>query len=232
MNLAALAAHIVARDTPLLLVDTCAIGDIIREAHRSTHKGKSIEAARILTDASVASALTIVAAQTVLDEWQRHRPNIGDELERAIAGLDQSIARVQNAAGAAGMSQAFTPISYTQIAVAAAINNTADLFAAEAQTMDRDDPSWLRAMQRAVHLKRPSQKGQTVHDSEIIEHYLGLCSALRGANFNRPFVFVTANTRDYCDTAGALHGDLQHDFTAVNLDFVKDLSWARVRLGL
>src|SRR5690349_6131143 len=94
--------QVLQRGSPLLFLDTCAIGDILREAHRPHQKVRSIQAACSLTAATRAGALTLVAAQTVLDEWAKHRDTVTLELQRGIQSVDDGIARVINAGMNAG----------------------------------------------------------------------------------------------------------------------------------
>jgi hypothetical protein len=224
--------RVIARGAPLLLLDTCAVGDILREAHRLQHRLRSIEAARALSTETRNGTLTIVAAQTVLDEWVKHRDDLTLELQRGIQTVDDGIARVIHASSRAGAPSPCACASHTHANVANNVVDVADELIGPALPLDRNDASRLRAMDRAIAPRRPARKGQTAHDCEIIEHCLGLCQELRGAGFAQVCVFVTSNINDYCDEAGKLHPDLVGDFAGVDLRFVTDLSWARNELGL
>lgn len=229
---AAFSASAILRDTPILLPDTCAIGDILREPHRSNHKGKSIEAARVLADASANGRVTIAIAQRVLEEWTNHRQGLVLELERGVRNLDDAVVRLHEATVHAGSTIPFPRPAYDVVAVSNAVTDVADNLVREAHILAQEDPSLLRGMMRAVQLRRPARKGQTAHDCEVIEHYFGACRELRNAGFTRPIVFVTSNTNDYCETGVTPHGDLAPEFGSLDLDFVTDMAWARRQLGL
>jgi len=86
-------------------------------------------------------------------------------------------------------------------------------------------------MDRVVRQLRPSRRGSGL-DANIIEHYFALGRELRVRSFGHPFVFVSSNTADYCETRSILHPDLSADFQALSLAYTSSLPWAKSALGV
>jgi hypothetical protein len=94
-----------------------------------------------------------------------------------------------------------------------------------------DNDHWLRAVKRHINKLPPAARGEQVKDCAIIEHFLALCDSLRQGGFREKCIFVSSNTKDYCEHAVRLHPNLGREFEAVGLDFVTDFAWARSVLG-
>lgn len=215
---------IVSREQGVLLLDTCALGDIIRELHRTGHKGKSAAAsAQVLARVSP----LVVVTDTVVEEWARNRQLVVSECKNDLRNLDKAVDRVSRTGALLGYE--IPRLNVERTGIVDALARSADQLLALALVLDRDDGAYARAVSRAVQRRRPSAKGK-IHDSLIVEHYLCLCEASRAAGFVGQCSFVSSNTRDYCGLDGELHRDLAGDFAAHGLEFSTDLSGALVQV--
>lgn len=71
----------------------------------------------------------------------------------------------------------------------------------------------------------PSRKG-TVKDCIIYEHCLEISSLLRRQNFAEKIVFLTSNTKDFCDSNGYAKQQINSDFSNLNIGLCLNWSWA------
>lgn len=62
-----------------------------------------------------------------------------------------------------------------------------------------EDRLKTRATDRAVSSTPPAKKGSAVKDCIIYEHCLDLFRRLRQEDFGKACIFLTSNTKDYCD---------------------------------
>jgi hypothetical protein len=115
---------------------------------------------------------------------------------------------------------------YAQLGVAGRLRDLSRQLLDKAVCLDADAGCRLRAFERVVDKRPPSEKSGEVKDSAIIEEYPGVCQRLQAAGFARERVFCTSNTSDYCAASAQPHPDLKAEFDACGLTFTTNLPWA------
>jgi hypothetical protein len=228
-TLAAAEEMIVALGRPVLMLDTCVLLDIIRAPVRDDVA--SVKAAiRLLSriTANPASVLLVVTSM-VMDEWARNSPSVRDEVLVTIHKLNAQMESVYETCVAADISRADAPPTFDGAFIVSHLQQIATKLISSAIILANDDDCKTNAYQRVITKVPPSRKGGQLPDCEIIEHYLTLSDRLRSAAVVPKRLFVSSNTKDYCED-GKLHPELADQFSKVGLDFASNLSWGESSL--
>lgn len=225
--------RIVRARTPILLPDTCALLDLVREPIREGFTGAHVEAAlRLIARATARPAtLRIAIAHQVLTELQEHRVSIEQGAEAAVKKLEDTVHRVQAIMTALGL-----PTS------APGLVNARLPPAAQALVQEFLDVAMHVGSPRGIHGKAyariaaniaPAQKGQQAKDCIVLESYLQLAREARQSGVAEPIVFFTTNTRDYSDgtNKGAAHPTLVDEFAALDVRYAVNFGMAEHLLG-
>lgn len=230
LSIAEVVRAAVARPAPLLCVDTCSVLDVAREPHRPHQTGRCIAACRTITNASSSATAYVIVAPTVPTELQRNRQTVFDELAKSIEVIEDGTRRVLDAISDSGLGISGGRVPLTALNLPASLGAVIDALGASWIQLVEDPAANDRAFRRAVQLIAPSRKGEVL-DAQIVEHYLGLGSALRSAGFTSPIVMVSSNTADY-GRPGNIKPPLDADFSSIGLRFTTDFAWAVRELGL
>ena len=225
--MAAAATVAMQRNLAVLCVDTCSLLDVLRSPLRGDG-ARTIAAADALAKAQSAGQLTLFMAPSITPELARNVAIVKRELEQHLTRVDDDVHRAADCLGQCGSCIAVVSLKGSSLQTQ--LEGRFDRLVNACDILDADDGAKGQAIDRAVNQRRPSTKG-SVLDANIIEHYLALGRELKRLGFGRPFVFVSSNTKDYCE-AGALHADLSADFQALSLEYTSTLPWAKKALGL
>jgi hypothetical protein len=214
-------SRIRAQPAPVLLIDTSALLDLIRDPTRDRFSDAHVLAAIQLLECAEKSQTTLwlILAQQVLNEINDNRPTVLLEAERSLISLESTVKRVQSILSAHG-------INTTDIA--------SELSAAKFSGIA--DALVTRYLEAGVHIKQPteisgailtriarnaapSQKGTQAKDCIVIETYLHFVGLLRASDIGVPVVFFTTNKNDYSDlTKNSLpHPDLVPEFSRLDI---------------
>jgi hypothetical protein len=226
--------RIIAAPAPVLLCDTCALLDLMRDPTRDALSADQIEAAlRLLERAEHPDGtLWLPIAGQVLDERRHNQANVKQEAETRIRRFEETIHRVQGILAAYGLQT-------TAITPALVASNFPD---AAGSVVDRYFSAGLKmrnprniekiAYARMAANRAPSSKGQQTKDCVVIECYLSLASQLRAQHFAGRIVFLTTNKNDYSDPiTKSLHSDLVPEFTAMNMTYATNFQMAEHQLA-
>jgi hypothetical protein len=228
-----LCEEILGAPAPVVMLDACATLDIIRAPLRENVPPGVIVAARNLVVKATATPKTawIVASQTVIGEWERHRAPVEKTVGDHLGQLDRNARLVQLVAADVLPSGAVSHAALRGLGLEAALVQTAQNLIDAAEVLGMDDHAELRAGRRVQFGRPPSSKGKSEYsDCLIFEHYLELSRRLEAGGFRHPRYLVTSNTRDY-GSPTARDNSLLAELTPAGLRYVTDLWWLMNELG-
>jgi hypothetical protein len=229
--------RLVASPAPVLFPDTCAFVDMIRVPFRSKSAAmtrRMLEAATHLLTRSqtLAPDLWVIIPPFVCDEWTKHSRRTGEELQRYWFKLDTKIEIAHAAADAIGIVLP-SAVTYSNRGIERVLIQSASSFFKNALFLTEDSVCKERAYRRTIKNEPPARKGGGLKDCVIIEHALELCSQLRAIGFSEKCVFLTSNTRDFCEPKStAPKAPLASQLNSVDLSLTTNWEWTRAELGV
>jgi hypothetical protein len=232
MKIDEFASLVARRPKPLLLLDTCAVLDVVRWPFREELPEHLIDAALTLATAARGPVVDLFVARCNLidNEFQKNVGRCREDLIRAITKTDTSLQRLVTAGQSLGLLGPAAPLAHLSL-LPNALVAVAEQLLSVAITIEQDPDCMAAAFGRIVTNTAPSSKGQQVKDCYVIEHYLAISKALRSVGVSGPVVFVTSNVNDF-GLRGKLIPPLDTDFSAVGMTYCAHLVWARNELGL
>lgn len=215
---------------PVLFADTCGLLDPARAPLRP--KSGGLPPAIVVTAAAERTprALWVVIPERVAEEWENHFDQTKIEVARHIADTQKALDALRHACEALGIPSP-AEVRLAESLLVDGLTSIAQRLYTIAIVLDADEAARSRAGTRASLNEAPARPGKSTSDCVIVEHCLGLAKALTFVGFRLPQVFVSSNTKDYCQN-GRLHPDLQSGFEAAGLHYAANLAEARTPLRL
>jgi hypothetical protein len=213
--------RVLAAPAPVLLIDTCALLDLMRDPRRDSFSPDQVQAAyRLLRRITVKPrAIWLPIVQQVLLEVSDNKPLVMREAEEAIGKLQDLIERVQSIFSAhelatSAIAPRLVASQFPMVTMA-----TVDRFISCALHVTNPRGVERDAFARVAANRAPSKKGKQAKDCLVFASYLRLATLLRTAGFEAPIVFLTTNTNDYSNlpNKSVPHPDLISDFTAAKV---------------
>ncbi|MCK1695230.1 hypothetical protein [Bradyrhizobium sp. 144] len=225
-------SHIAGLGLPVLCTDTCSVLDILRDPTRDTARAHERLAAQALLAAmTTGAALVSLVADQVRREFAENIPKVEQEATQALTKLRERVIRaneIDKVFGGAGVVDLSHLDDHVQRA-----RVVADDWMAASNTVGPTPAIADRAFARLMAPRTPGKRGQSMKDCVVIETYLEVVSALRVAGLASRIVFASSNTADYAnEQRGVLNGDLQAEFTTLNIQYAPNLPAAKYWLGL
>jgi hypothetical protein len=131
-------ASVLSKPKPIVLLDTCALLDIVRSAYRSNVHISHLAGARQLLTRVNNGLIYVVATTTVEREFQEHLRPTSLELERGLADLAAKNAAVINAIECVGLSYRFTLDGFVGIKLTDKLQDIAREVFAAGMVLERD----------------------------------------------------------------------------------------------
>lgn len=229
-----LAAQITRADVPVLLLDTCAILDVVRAPIRDQLGAHDIHAVHTLIDrvAGAQPKVSSVITAQVLQEFREHIDEVetetGDALEKASDGLSAILRRMQALSPEDCIPDAVELVS---LGFPERGRQLADQIVQSSSVLDEHPDDIQKAYRRVTRATPPATRArQSIKDCHITESYLRLAANLRSAGFLRNMVFTSSNTKDYQQDYPSLHPALRVEFDSVCLEYSPNWSAARHEL--
>ncbi len=220
------AARIMNADVPALFLDTCILLDIIQLTHRGLPR-YAARASEVLRLASLAPPNCLVVVSSIIPhEWDDNADKVTEVIVGHFEKMEEHSSHFHDACEALAIALPFGRARYAQIGVAGRLRDLSKQLLDKAVWIDVDTGCRLRAFERVVDKRPPSEKSGEVKDSAIVEQYLAVCRRLQAAGFARKRVFCTSNTADYCEASAQPHPALKAEFDACGLAFTTNLPWA------
>lgn len=189
------------KDISVLVIDTCAILDVIRVPARvdSHTRAEAIlkSVSHILSMVKEnPPKLSIVIPPLVPSEWEEHQSKIIKEVEKHLIKLDSMIKVA--AVSARAFNKEIKLTTFSNLNIHDKLLTLSKRLLYSGTWLESKDNVQQRSTNRAVANVPPARKG-AVKDCIIYEHCLELFRLLRENNFNKKCVFLTSNTKDFCD---------------------------------
>jgi len=223
-TIAATVASVQALPAPVMFLDTCVLLDIIRAPLRNA--ASAVEAAsQLLTGTQHAppSVYLVIGCPTPR-EWNDHVDQVVTDCTTAV----NSVNAVSEAWGFLGVG-GIPPLPVAAMQLPNRLRGLSRDLLNASILLDKDADSLDRAIDRIINVLRPMRKeGKSAKDAVIVEHAIGLASALRVAGIVQTCVFVSSNTNDFAKSKiTTLHPDLAGAFGApTNLDYAASITAA------
>ena len=218
--------RIIAHPAPVLCLDTCSLLDVWRTLVRVDVE--VISTAQGVNDAIVAAppgVWTIISEQ-VRVEWERNLSTVRQDVARHLQNTQSALDRVHDVLDRLPLSGRPTRQSLTTLLLDPFLDGLTKSLISNSLLLDLNDASGANALKRNLSRRAPAERGGSIEDCVIIEHYLQLASALKGRALAFPVIFVSSNSRDY-GSPGQMLGTLQEDFDAAGLQFAVHLAHAK-----
>lgn len=235
-----LAAQCAAQPAPVLLLDTCALLDVIRIAGRASPNDPTPDpslaaaAQHLLRLAQLPTPhLHLICYELVPLEWRANQPAVSRGPRTGLRQAQALLQRFNGTAATLGIpSPVYRPAQLAERDGELVIDRLLDLsleLLAASQQLERLAACEARAVQRSISCTPPAAEGKPeLKDCLLIEHYLALCAHLPAAV---PRLFVSSNVNDYGRSL-KLRPPLDTEFAAVNLQLVNNFAHAKSVLSL
>lgn len=227
--------RITAAPAPLLILDTCALLDLIRIPIRSKSPEsatRELESARAVLGNCQESPSNswVIIPPLVTQEWHNNFENTIGEVRQHWARLDRDIRVAHMTAKAVDLSLPGL-FEYSLQNIETTLANLSGEFFRHGLSIEDDSDCQHRAYLRTISNLAPARKGGGLKDCSIIEHSIELCARLRDAGFPPKCVFLTSNTKDFCESVTTPKEPLGEDLAAVSLVLTTNWQWANFELG-
>jgi hypothetical protein len=224
------AANLLSAPAPLLLLDACALLDLIRAPVRRAPWQLPPALRLDALTATPSGPCQLLRASITAREFSDHSAEAQQQLEQYLQDLHDRTTELQQVFGL--LLPPFTAPAFSPSPLPGALADLAQRLLARSTPLDQDPATHQRAYQRVLDKRRPSRRGE-IKDAVMVEEYLELCRRLRAGGFPSSAVFLSSNTNDFCEgSARALHTELAADFTDAGLAFCKSWPEALQTLGM
>lgn len=220
---------IVSKKSNVLFLDTCILLDIIRDVTRDgVTKANTIACLDLLSKAENNDEIFVLVAPQVHSELIENEANVKKESTDSLEKFIEKIIKVDDILSEYG-SPDKVYITHLNNYISHAMN-ILNRWKKVAYLIPQNDDVVNRAFSRATLPRAPARKGKdSIKDCVVTETYLDYAEALRGLGLTSNIIFVSSNTKDYCDNR-SLCNDLVSDFGRFNIIYSPNLGAARYNL--
>jgi hypothetical protein len=232
-TISSLVALIKQAPAPVVLLDTCALLDIVRASHREELSGEGVEAALSLAERARQHprGAWLVVAEVVDREWTDNWEHVVEEARRAIGQLERRMDKLRSVAKHVVPLETIAALDLNRLQIHEHLKTAAHALLKLANIIELDPDAIMRARTRLTTGTPPAAKGkQEFKDCEIFEHYLALGRALQADGFQQDLFFVSSNTRDY-GTPGKLLPELEADLRSARMQLITSFAWLNAVLN-
>jgi hypothetical protein len=227
---AEVARRVIAAPAPVLLIDTCALLDLMRDPRRDTFSSENVEAAhRLLRKVEERPrSLWLPIVRQVLIELDDNKPFVRIDAEKAIRNLQETIERVQSIFTAHGLATSAINPKLVDSEFSETTVRVVEKFISSALHVTTPRGAERCAFVRIAQNIAPSKKGKQAKDCLVFESYLMVATHLRAHGFDGSIVFLTTNKNDYSHmpSAAVPHPDLASELTTLNISYATNLLMA------
>ena len=217
--------QILPTQSPLLLLDTCSILDILRLTGLYAQPGlfrPQWDGIRKVCELAAGrdASLNIALAPQVAVEFDRHYPGeLGRLAKRAAATLSflDVVSYARGTDSPSSLQDADSWVSpFTGL-----VGQLMDL----SLQMEIDQTCKSKGQDRSYEKIAPSAKQPQVDDCIIYEHYLACSRQLRASGYKQRILYLTSNTGDYMQ-GGKPHPPIDQELRELEIDLVLNWAWA------
>lgn len=225
------AKAIAATGTPVLLIDTCSILDVMRDQTREKLRIHEHQAGLDLLAAAEGGTLVGVVAHQVTLEFAEHDQSVQDEAESTLKRLRGQIDRVNQLSAILG-APGLLNLTHLDDHVART-RKIVGRWLTQLVTYKPDATVLEKAIARMNGNIAPSRRGKdSSKDCIVFETYLEFAGMLRAEGLTAPIVFLSSNTREYLTDSNVLKTEIANDFAPLMIDYASNMALAKRQLGL
>ena len=229
-----LAVQVINTGSPLLLLDSCMILDIVRAPIREQMGVHDIEAVHTLVERAthVPHQVSLVIAEQVNNEFLENIDAVENETRNELQKTQSRLIGILERMGALSSTNHIpSNIDLLSLGFPEKARQLAQQIVQTSTILESHDDEAVKAIHRVNRAKPPAtQARQSVKDCLITESYLRLADVLCETGFSHNMVFATSNTKDYQQGHKSLHPDLKTEFDAVRLEYSSSWSASRYEL--
>lgn len=188
---------------PVLVLDTCVLLDIIRILERvdkkDVAKNQMVNINRILDLGSTESdcSVVVVIPQLVKNEWDDNWLKVLNKVENHLKKIKNHL-EVSHVIASSFDSTLPILVHYSEKKLIEDLKNCGERLLTIGLNLELDESICLQAFHRMINRLPPSSPG-TINDCIIYLHTLELFKLLRNKSFAKKCVFMSSNTKDYCE---------------------------------
>lgn len=219
--------------SPVLFADTCVLLDLVRLPFRvkqTTRVKDCLSSATSILDYVRSGNLFLVAPPPVYEEWNRNSEQVRDEAERHFSKLDEHLKVAQTIAS--HMGQSLPPIVTSSLGLPLKLYDLSKNLLELAVKLEDEDKLAPNILKRQTSFIPPARKGENPNDCKLYEHTLWVIKKLREHSFNYPIVFITSNTRDFCENNAIPKEPIKGELCDLNAKLITEWNWALHELNL
>lgn len=225
------ARALAATGSPVLLIDTCSILDVMRDPTRDTMRVHERQAGLDLLVAAESGRLTVIIAHQVAIEFAEHDQTIQDEAGRALARLRGQVTRVNELSALLGAPGAIN-LDHLDDHVAR-VRDLVARWLVQGVGYRPDAAVFEKAITRVNGNIAPARRGkESTKDCVVFETYLEAATRLRAEGLGAPIVFLSSNSQEYLTDGSVLKAEIAADFATSAVAFASNMAWAKSQLGL
>ena len=213
--------NILADPKPVILVDTCALLDIVRAPEREYIAPEIISCAPNYISSS---SIWFVASEIVCTEWRSNITDVTTGTRNAIRSLHNKAKLFKTALDHSSIVEKWDySKEFTTYKLEEELTSLSESLLSSLILIENDEDCLVKASLRVVNGTAPASKGKDEYkDCMIIEHYLKLTSLLRADGFSHPVIFVTSNKSDF-GPPYKIKEPLSAEFSNICLQYAPDL---------
>jgi len=213
---------ILANPKPVILLDTCALLDIVRAPDREDILPAVISAASTL---SSDNSKWLISSKTVSTEWNDNIDNVEIGVRNSLKNLHSRAIRYRDSVQHSPLPEKW---KYNNEILDHQVEKKLRAISSKllsATLLIEDDPECInRAYQRIINSIPPSSKGKSeMKDCSIIEHYIELGQKLKKGGFSKPIIFVSSNKNDFGSPYDTKE-PIKTEFSTASIQYVSDLA--------
>ena len=225
------AKTIAAGGTPVLLIDTCSILDVMRDPTRETLRLHERQAGFDLLAAVEAGKLAGVVAHQVTIEFAEHDQSVQDEADRALKKIRfridhvNQISAIMGAPGSLNLTHLDDYVARTRKIVGRWLTQLVP-YKPDATIIEK-------AIARMNGNIAPARRGKdSSKDCIVFETYLNFAKMLRTEGLTAPIVFLSSNISEYLSDSKVLKTEIANDLSPLKIDYASNMAMAKHQLGL
>jgi hypothetical protein len=168
-------------------------------------------------------SISIMIPPLVSKELERHISAVVSETSDHLSSMDRQIGVAHIIASSFGAD--VPEVMYSNLQIIEVLHDLSRGLLDKGIMLDPDDTIMARAAGRAIQPSPPASKGK-IQDCIIYMHCLEVFTQLREKGFEGNCVFMTSNTKDFCDRIGVVKEPIRSELDKRSITFVK--GWAGV----
>jgi len=224
---------VIDNQVPILFCDTCALLDLIRLPYRydsHTQAATILRSAQSIYIATTNNIMHLILPPLVENEWNKHSNSILLESKKHFETLNHQIQVANTLTEVFGKSVDY--IDYASFQLPESLYNLSEnLLNISTKLVERDDIVY-KASTRTITDTAPARKGKGHKDCIIYEHSLHIMQEIRSHNITQPLIFMTSNTKDFCDISGNLKDPIASELSSLSAVLTTEWNWALHELGI